>query len=66
MGFVLLESLVDTAPAQAGRRRNLANRQPSLVCRHDRPDPFLICGGQARSRETQPCFELLFLSDAVS
>ena len=65
-GLVVLEELMDTAPAQPGRGGNLSDRQPGLVGRHDGPDPFLLRLGQARGRQAQSGCELLCVSDTVS
>jgi hypothetical protein len=64
-GRIVLEQLMDTAPAQPSCCGDLAAGQSSLVGGHNRPDPFLLCVGQPGSRQAQPCCELLVTLDAL-
>ena len=64
-GLGVLEELMDTAAAQPRSGRNLSDRQPSVVGRHDGPDPFLLCLSQSCSRHTETCLKLLFVPDTL-
>jgi hypothetical protein len=57
---------MDTAPAQPRGRRDLSDRQPGLVGRHDGPEAFLLRLGETRCRQVQSSGELLFVSNALS
>src|SRR4030095_11788420 len=63
---VFVGGVGDRAPAKASRCRNLSDRQPGLVGRHDGPDPFLLRLGQPCGRRAQSGGELLFVSDTLS